>query len=210
MLCVAASNALAVAKADPLSDAPEGDRIAATAPLVDAASYEEALRRWRNAQQINAWIGVRFAYDPARALLLSETQRQKNGRLPIVAPAEFFARPTGVCVDLARFAVETLRAVDPGAKASYLMIEFDPVTIAGNTLRRHWLVSYESEGRHYFFADSKRPGFVAGPYASTREFIDEYAAYRRRRIAAFQERDSFERHLRAAAPQRQRANQDLP
>ncbi|MBL8288868.1 MAG: hypothetical protein JNL85_12865 [Rubrivivax sp.] len=180
----------------------------AAPPPPDAASYDEALRRWRDAADINAWIGARFAYDPARALLLSETQRQRNGRLPIAAPAEFFTHPTGVCVDLARFGVETLRAVDPAAKASYLMIEFDPVAVAGNTLRRHWLAAYEHQGRHYFFADSKRPGFVAGPYASTREFIDEYAAWRGRRIVAFQERDSFERRLRAAAPQRQRTPQE--
>jgi len=33
-------------------------------------------------------------------------------------------------VDLARFAVETLRAVAPETKPRYLMIEFDPVTMA--------------------------------------------------------------------------------
>lgn len=148
----------------------------------------------------------------ARALRLSETQRQRNGRLPIIAPAQFFAHPQGVCVDLARFALETLRHIDPAARASYLMIEFDPLTVAGNTLRRHWLVAYESQGRHFFFADSKRPGVVAGPYASTREFIDEYAAYRGRRIVAFQERDSFERRLRTAArrPAQGSANEAAP
>lgn len=210
LLGLAATLAFAASKADPLSDAPEGEPVAATAPLLDAASYEEALRRWRGAEHVNAWIGARFVYDHERALRLSETQRQQHGRLPITAPAEFFTRPAGVCVDLARFAVETLRVVDPAAKASYVMIEFDPIAIAGNTLRRHWLVAYESEGRHYFFADSKRPGFVAGPYASTREFIDEYAAYRGRRIVAFQQRDSFERRQRAAAPQRQGTHADTP
>lgn len=198
-LCLAASYTWAQPAADPLSDAPEG-RMSSSAPLVDEPStYAQALERWRGAEDVHAWIGARFNYDKARAVQLSETQRQKSGRLPVIAPPEFFAQPDGVCVDLARFAVETLRRIDPAAKAAYVMIEFDPLTIAGNTLRRHWLVSFENDGRRYFFADSKRPGHVDGPYASTREFIEEYEKYRGRRIVAFQERESFERQHRAAA-----------
>jgi hypothetical protein len=83
--------------------------------------------------------------------------------LPIYQPHKFFAAPSGVCVDLSRFAVETLRHIDPDARASYLMIEFAPVTIGGNTLRRHWLASFTRDGKYYFFADSKRPGHIAGP-----------------------------------------------
>ncbi len=184
--------------ADPLSDAPEG-QAAPPAPHVDAPTYAEALTRWRSAADINAWIGARFSYDRERALLLSETQRQKNGRMPIITAPDFFARPTGVCVDLSRFAVETLRQVDPAAKATYVMIEFDPQTVAGNTLRRHWVASFESGGQKYFFADSKRPGVVAGPFDGTQQFIEAYATYRGRRIVAFQERNSFERQMRQAA-----------
>lgn len=79
------------------------------------------------------------------------------------------------------------------------MIEFDPVSVRGNTLRRHWLVSFERGGQHYFFADSKRPGHIAGPYASVQAFVDEYAHYRGRRIVAFSERESYERRLRTRA-----------
>lgn len=195
--------AWAQASADPLSDAPEARVAPAAQSFIDAPTYAEALVRWRSATDVDAWIAARFEYDKARAIALSETQRQRNARLPIIAPTDFFARPSGVCVDLARFGVETLRQIDPAAKATYLMIEFDPLTIAGHTLRRHWLVTFESGGQRYFFADSKRPGFIAGPYASTREFIDEYERYRGRRIVAFQERESFERQLRRAA-ERQR------
>lgn len=193
----------AQASADPLSDAPEGRTTSAAPVFIDAPTYAEALARWRSAADVNAWIAARFDYDRARAIELSETQRQRNGRMPIIAPTEFFARPRGVCVDLARFGVETLRHIDPAAKATYLMIEFDPLTIAGQTLRRHWLVVFESGGQRYFFADSKRPGLIAGPYASTRAFIDEYQRYRGRRIVAFQERESFERQLRQAAGRQQ-------
>ncbi len=201
---LAASQVLAQLAADPASDAPEGEgHFAGVAPgsSIDASSHAQALQRWRNASDIHAWIAAHFRYDAARALQLSETQRQKNGRMPITEPGAFFARPSGVCVDLARFAFETLRHIDPDARAAYLMIEFDPVTLAGNVLRRHWLVTFEAAGQRYFFADSKRPGVMAGPYASTRDFVDEYARYRGRRIVAFAERDSFERQLRATARQ---------
>jgi hypothetical protein len=181
--------------ADPASDAPEA-RFMDQARFKQAASYAETLKLWRGAEDVNAWIGAKFEYDRARALQLSETQRQLNGRLPIHSPEAFFAAPSGVCVDLARFGVETLRSIDPAAKPAYVMIEFDPVKIAGNTLRRHWVASFERDGKHYFFADSKRPGHLAGPYASTQDYIDDYARYRGRPIVAFREVETYERRAK--------------
>lgn len=185
-------------KADPGSDAPEGPR-PRLARLKDAASYEQALRDWQTPEDVNAWIAAKFQYDLPRAMQLSETQRQRSGTLPIHEPEDFFGAPSGVCVDLSRFAVETLRRIAPGAQPAYLMIEFAPATVGGNTLRRHWLASFRRDGSLYFFADSKRPGQVAGPYASVEDFVSDYAAYRGRTIVAFQERDSFRRQLRARA-----------
>lgn len=188
----------ATPRADPGSDAPEARVLPAT-PAIHADNHAQALLLWRGAADINAWIGERFQYDPERALQLSETQRAAGRRLAIHAPADFFAAPRGVCVDLARFGVETLRAVDPAARARYLMIEFDPVTLRGNTLRRHWLATFEGAGGHYFFADSKRPGHLAGPYPATADFIADYARYRGRTVVAWRELDTWERRLRRAA-----------
>jgi len=184
--------------ANPASDAPE-QRVDARTPLSEAPSYREALRLWRSAEDVNGWIGAHFEYDTARAMQLSETERNKGDGIAIYAPDAFFAAPSGVCVDLARFGVETLRAIAPQSNPAYVMIEFAPLSIAGNTLRRHWLVTFERNGQHYFFADSKRPGYIAGPYASTREFIDEYARYRGREVVAFREVDTYERRKRALA-----------
>jgi hypothetical protein len=189
--------------ADPASDAPEGPR-ATAADYRAASSYAEALRGWRTAEEVNAWIGARFEYDMARAMRLSETQRSREGRLEIHPPEAFYASPRGVCVDLARFGVETLRAIDPAAKPAYLMIEFAPVSVAGNTLRRHWVATYQRDGKHYFFADSKRPGHIAGPYASTQAFVDEYARYRGREIVAHRERATYERQERRSARRQDR------
>lgn len=184
--------------ADPASDAPEGQRLHVAA-FKDAASYSQALQVWRTPEDVNAWIGAKFHYDPSRAMALSENQRGSSGPLPIYQAHEFFAAPSGVCVDLSRFAVETLRQIDPDLKANYLMIEFSPVTLRGNTLRLHWLAFFARDGKYYFFADSKRPGLIAGPYASAQEFVAEYSAYRNRQVVAFRELGSYQRRQRAKA-----------
>ena len=176
------------------SDAPES-RVSIEG-YVAPANHAAAIAAWRRAEDINAFIGARFEYDRERAIRLSETQRSKSGRVPIHEPAAFFASPRGVCVDVARFAVETLRAVEPAAGPKYLMIEFEPVAIAGNTLRLHWLASYRRDGKYYFFADSKRPGHVAGPYDSVEAFIADYELYRGRKVVRHRELESYERKLR--------------
>jgi hypothetical protein len=122
----------------------------------------DALQGWRTVEDVNAWIGARFEYDIPRALRAVGDPANAERRLPIHAPQDFYVSPRGVCVDLARFGVETLRAVDPKSRPAYVMIEFDPVSISGNTLRRHWVVSFERNGQRFFFADSKRPGHIAG------------------------------------------------
>jgi len=184
--------------ADPNSDAPEGrERTTHNAP--DYPSYAQAVQAWRTPEDVNAWIGARFEYDGERSMLLSETQRAQRPGPPIYPPAEFFAAPKGICVDLSRFAVETLRTVAPDLKARYVMIEFNPAVIKGNTLRRHWVATFEREGKRYFFADSKRPGHIAGPYPTTQAFLDDYANYRGREIVAFREPESFLRRTRTPA-----------
>jgi hypothetical protein len=202
------TGAAAAQRADPASDAPEARTPPTTAlpttPLRQAASYDEALARWRGADDVNAWIGAHFEYDMPRALRLSETQRERNGRLPIHAPDAFFAAPKGVCVDLSRFAVETLRRIDPASKPGYLMIEFAPASIQGQVLRRHWVARFERDGQFFFFADSKRPGHVAGPYADNADYIKDYAAYRGRDIVAFRDMESTERKTRTLAAKQQR------
>ncbi|MFY9513449.1 MAG: transglutaminase-like domain-containing protein [Rubrivivax sp.] len=203
----AATSPQTAATAQPDSDAPETPATPATG-FEAPPSYAEALQRWRSVDEVNAWIGARFEYDMARALRLSETQRQQNGRLPIIAPAAFFETPRGVCVDLARFGVETLRSIDPAAKPLYLMIEFDPLQINGNTLRRHWVVAFQREGRTWVFGDSKRPGHIAGPYNDLQTYIADYARYRGRSIAAHRELPSYERQMRRQAVKETRQQAD--
>jgi hypothetical protein len=204
-LCCA--GAAVAQRADPASDAPE-TRTVSAAPLREAASYRDALSRWRDADDVNGWIGAHFEYDMSRALRLSESQRERSGRLPIHEPDAFFATPKGVCVDLSRFAVETLRRIDPASQPTYLMIEFAPVSIQGHVLRRHWVARFQRDGQLYFFADSKRPGHMAGPYADNAAYVKDYAAYRGREIVAFRDMQSTDRTVRTMAVKQRR--QDPP
>lgn len=196
-----ACSAHALERADPRSDAPEGPR--ADAPAVAApTTYADALASWRSAEDIAAWLDASFVYDRDRARALSASERARRGTPPILAPAAFYAAPAGVCVDLARFGVETLAAIDPASAPRYLMIEFDPAELDGALLRRHWVAVFRRDGALHVFADSKRPGRVAGPYGSVDAFLREYADYRGRRIVAHAERDGYARATRAMAAKR--------
>lgn len=180
------------------SDAPERRYITAGA-AIQAASYEDALASWRDPRDVNAWIGANFRYDFDRALALSESQRAVAPAPPILEPGAFFANPSGMCVDLARFAVETLRQVSPEANARYLMIEFEPTRIEGRVLRRHWVAVYDGAGGILVVGDSKRPGLLAGPFPTVDEFVADYAQFRGRRIVAYRELDSYQRRQRPRA-----------
>jgi hypothetical protein len=184
--------------ADSASDAPESPRDT-TALFKAAESYDQALQVWKTPEDISAWVSANFSYDTERAMRLSETQRAKNNDFPIYTPSEFFATKSGVCVDLSRFGVETLKSIDPKSAPKYLMIEFAPMQVAENMLRLHWLARFRREGRFYFFADSKRPGHIAGPYKNVAEFIRDYEQYRGREILAFAEVDSYQKQQRTRA-----------
>jgi hypothetical protein len=179
----------------PDSDAPDV-RVSARRPVPSHASYAQALAAWRTPEDVNDWIGARFEYDMGRALALSESQRARGPAPAIHEPGAFYDRPVGVCVDLARFAVDALTQVAPELKPRYLMIEFDPTRLQGQTLRRHWVVVYEQADGIHVFADSKRPGVVAGPYPTIAAFIDDYASYRKRPIVAFRELEDHRRKAR--------------
>jgi hypothetical protein len=190
--------------ADSASDAPESPRDT-TAVFKAAESYEQALQVWKTPEDISAWVSANFSYDTERAMRLSETQRAKNNDFPIYTPSQFFATKSGVCVDLSRFGVETLRSIDPHFDPKYLMIEFAPMHVAGNTLRLHWMASFRREGKICFFADSKRPGHIAGPYKDAAEFIRDYEQYRGRKILAFREVESYQKQQRTRARKLQAA-----
>lgn len=185
--------------ANSLFDEPEFERDLSI-PYQSVDSYNRALDLWKTAEDINKWIDSSFIYDKARAIKLSSNQRTMNKGISIYNPSEFFESKAGICVDLARFGVETLRIIDQNSDPKYLMIEFDPIQINSNTFRLHWLVSFKRDGMKYFFCDSKRPGYIAGPYNSTQVFISEYEQYRGRKIVAYRELESYQKQRKSQSP----------
>jgi hypothetical protein len=177
---------------DFLPDEPEVGRDSSV-PYQAMDSYSQALGTWKTAEDINKWVAGSFVYDRARAIELSSNRRINNKRIFIYHPSELFEIKAGVCVDLARFGVETLKIINPNIAPKYLMIKFKPIQIHGNTFRLHWLVSFEKDGKKYFFCDSKRPGYIAGPYDRTQVFIREYEQYRACKIVAHRELESYKR-----------------
>jgi hypothetical protein len=187
------------ANAQDLPHAPEA-RARAAAPLSDAPkSYAEALAIWKGPEDIVRFFDAAFVYDRSRALALAEPSDSRTVRPAIHPPEAMFTTPEGVCIDLARFGVETLNRMDASFASRYLMLEFEPVVIDGRTLRRHWIASFRRDGQLWFFADSRRPGHLAGPYDSVDAFVADYSRYRARPIVAWRETDSFLRRTRAVA-----------
>lgn len=172
-------------------------------PVKAVNSYKEAIEVWKTPEDIARWIAAHFSYDRERAKELSETNLTNKGQPPVYDPSELFDRKTGVCVDLSRFAVETLKGIDPDSQPKYLMIEFDPIEVEGHWPRRHWLVSFRREGKIFFFADSERPGHIAGPFNTVLDFIQDYGRYRGRKILHFEELNSYQKKRKTKALKRQ-------
>ena len=186
------------AGAQTLPDAPE-PRARPAAAANAPKRYADALTQWRTPEDIARFIDATFDYDRARALALAEQPDARATRPAIHAPEAMFEKPQGVCIDLARFGVETLNRIDATYAARYVMIEFEPVVIEGRSLRRHWVASFRRDGKLWVFADSRRPGHVAGPYENVDAFIADYARYRGQRIVASRETDTYLRAQRAVA-----------
>ena len=148
-------------------------------------SYNEALLQWSTVVQVNDWIKNNFKYDMERAKSLAENGTER-GKATIYLPHEFYQIKKGMCVDLSRFTVETINNIDTSKNAQYLMIEFEPITIDGKIIRKHWVSIYEDTQGYYLLGDSKRPGYIAGPFEKVDDFIEKYQKFRDRKIVSWQ------------------------
>ncbi|MEE9362730.1 MAG: transglutaminase-like domain-containing protein [Cellulophaga sp.] len=165
-----------------LSDSPN-DTISIN-NLTFPSSYNVALQQWKTVIQVNDWIKNNFSYDMERAKKLAENGSER-GKINIYSPHEFYQIKKGICVDLSRFTVETINKIDASKNAQYLMIEFEPITIDGKVIRKHWISIYEDIQGYYLLGDSKRPGYIAGPFEKVDGFIIEYQKYRERKIVSW-------------------------
>ena len=156
-------------------------------------SYETALKQWKTLTNVNTWIKENFSYSIERAKQLAENSptREKTG---IYSPSELYQLRNGVCIDLTRFAVETINLLDSSKHMQYLMIEFEPIIIDSSVIKKHWMAVYQDSSGYSFLADSKRPGHIAGPYKNVETFITEYQTYRGRKIISWKVLSSYKKN----------------
>ena len=190
-----------------LTDAPSAGAKQKPRPPAGPRTYDDALADWTTPEDIMRWVRDEFRYDLDRALDLAEDSPVRADTA-IYTPPETFDSRSGTCVDLCRFAVETLRDIDPETTVNYLMIEFEPVRIADRTLRRHWLAVYEHPLGLISFADTKYPGEFSDPHPSLAGLVANYEMRRGRRVLGFELRTTFLKQLkqqkrRAAAQTKQ-------
>jgi hypothetical protein len=154
-------------------------------------SYAQAIQNWKTVEEVNTWIADNFQYDMQRARRLAGGQGRQ--RVSVYDPAEVFRHKKGVCVDLARYACETLETINPDLSPRYLMIEFEPLQIGNSTFIRHWLIVYLKENQYFVLADTKRPGHISGPYSHLADFIAEYQSFRKRIIVSYKLTDTYKK-----------------
>ncbi|WP_428657267.1 transglutaminase-like domain-containing protein [Runella sp.] len=174
-----------------LSDAADNSSLQPS-EFSNTISYEAVTKQWKNVAEVNQWIKANFSYSIERAKQLAENSSTRE-QTHIYTPAELYQLKKGVCIDLSRFAVETLNRIDTSKDVQYLMIEFEPIIIDSSIIRKHWLAAYQDTSGYYLFADSKRPGHLAGPYNSIDDFITEYQAFRGRTIVSRKLLPSYEK-----------------
>lgn len=185
-----------------LSDAPEKNILKSGK---DTTQYIEAISKWKSVEHINQWIGQNFHYDMSRAIKLG-SKRNEGPKTTIFSPEEFFKVKSGICVDLSRFAFETLKKISPEVEAYYLMIDFEPIEIQGSIIRKHWVLAYKLQDQFYITADSKVPGTISGPYATIEEFITGYEKFRERKIESFKLLNDYKKTRKKRLVKNQRSD----
>ncbi|MHC4638939.1 MAG: transglutaminase-like domain-containing protein [Planctomycetota bacterium] len=178
-----------------LSDAPSSQIDVKETDCTSKLSYYGALQNWKTVKDVNNWIGQNFEYDMDRAMQLADNSGTR-GKTNIYKPDELFHHKKGVCIDLARFALETIQAIDPAIDIKYLLIEFEPLLMGNRVFKNHWMIMYKENDQLYIMADTKRPGHISGPYNAMSEFITAYEDFRKRKIISYKITDTYKKRLK--------------
>ena len=188
-----------------LLDVPQDNKVSTQA---DSINYAQVLKQWKSAKDVNQWIGQNFHYDISRAIALGS--KRENGPKPAIYSAEeLYSNKNGICVDLSRFAYETIKKIEPEKETYYLMIDFEPIEIQGSVIRKHWVIAFKENGSFYVMADSKIPGVMSGPYASIESYIKEYEAFRERKIESFKLLNDYKRKQKQKLAKVKKADKGL-
>lgn len=130
-------------------------------------TYTETVSRWKSYKDVAKWMSKHFSYDTGR---ITEISYPSATPLSPRTPEETFELKSGICLDAAEFAAETLNRIDPlyDARKVYLGTQHGP---------DHWVCSFTMDGKLYIMdyghPNRKRVG-VYGPYNSLGEYVKFY------------------------------------
>ncbi len=123
-------------------------------------SYDERVSRWKSYKDVERWLEKDFSFD-------TERFKRFEGTLPPPrTPEETFKLKSGIYIDAAVFARESINRIDPSCQAKIVVL-----LIGGGT--NHYVCSFKKEGK-LFIMDYGTPYKmmvgVHGPFNSLREY----------------------------------------
>ena len=123
-------------------------------------SYDETVSRWKTYKDLEKWMGKDFSFD-------AERFKRFEGTLPPPrTPEETFKLKSGIYIDAAIFAKETLNRINPSYHAKIVVLLIGRGT-------NHYACSFKKEGK-IFIMDYGTPYKtmvgVHGPFNSLGEY----------------------------------------
>ena len=131
--------------------------------IIFVRSYDETVSRWKSYKDVQRWMEKDFSLD-------AERFKRFEGTLPAPrTPEETFKLKSGIYIDAAIFAKETLNRIDPSYKAKIVVL------LIGRGAN-HYVCSFMRDGK-LFIMDYGTPYKtivgVHGPFSS----LEEYKAF---------------------------------
>ena len=128
-----------------------------SAKIASEKSYIEKVTQWKSYENLVRWMEKDFSVDMERF-------KKFEGTLPVPrSPQETFQLKSGIYIDAAIFAEETLNRIDPSYKARVVVLVTRPSGL------NHYVCSFNKEGK-IFIMDYGTPykelTGLRGPYAS--------------------------------------------
>ncbi len=131
--------------------------------IIFVRSYDETVSRWKSYKDLERWMEKEFSFDTERF------ERFKGTLPPPRPPEETFKLKSGIYIDAAIFAKETLNRIDPSYRAQIVVL------FIGRGAN-HYVCSLKKDGR-IFIMDYGTPFRtmvgVHGPFNS----LEEYRAF---------------------------------
>lgn len=166
--------------------------------------YNEALNKWKGAEDIVNWLSLNITYDVERSVYIkkladkikllvvqNEETNKYNNEFFSYRAQDFLAYKKGVCLDVARFGVSSLNKIDPNLNARFLKIKHVGIKKDGIIRVSHVMAIYKKQDEFFIFADSKKMDRHSGPYKDIHTFITIYEKFLGQKIKSYKVIDTL-------------------